>query len=259
MPKQIRLTVIAHSALVHSSFFILQIPWQKGNQIPRLVSPSLVVRIFYLWLLTRNLPTHVLCLVGLCILILALAIPFAELIIGNKYGDEASCSSMGISFKTWLYIKGGTAVAVSAVLFFIWLLIGAVMFWRDCSSLEPRPLNIMMWCSLIFGFLGCCGAGTYLLSHKSGIFHNLSVRHHRSFHKKRLWIASSHCFVHFVSFQCPVKLNDNNLFLYHRWEREVSCYWRQCYSISMLKREWTPPPPFQFLNPNHRNRHRNHP
>lgn len=37
---------------------------------------------------------------------------------------------------------------------FSWLVVGAVMFWRDCPNLYPSQMNDLMWATLIIGFIG---------------------------------------------------------------------------------------------------------
>lgn len=37
---------------------------------------------------------------------------------------------------------------------FSWLIVGAVMFWRDCPNLYPSQMNDLMWATLIIGFIG---------------------------------------------------------------------------------------------------------
>jgi len=111
--------------------------------------------------------------------------PVAELIIGATHqGDYSVCSTSLPSPPVWLIVKGsvglffGTyillmlvalktedeAVCTIVALFFVpfvlslffqfaWLIVGSVMFWRDCMHLEPTQLNDMMWASLIIGYV----------------------------------------------------------------------------------------------------------
>jgi hypothetical protein len=37
---------------------------------------------------------------------------------------------------------------------FCWLIVGGVMFWRDCPNLYPSQMNDLMWATLIIGFIG---------------------------------------------------------------------------------------------------------
>jgi hypothetical protein len=37
---------------------------------------------------------------------------------------------------------------------FAWLIVGAVLFWRDCPDAGPKVFNNTMWAMLIMGFLG---------------------------------------------------------------------------------------------------------
>lgn len=34
----------------------------------------------------------------------------------------------------------------------IWLTVGCIIFWRDCSDLKPKPINTLYWIVLICGF-----------------------------------------------------------------------------------------------------------
>ena len=35
-----------------------------------------------------------------------------------------------------------------------WLIVGSVMFWRDCPNLYPSQMNGLMWATLILGLIG---------------------------------------------------------------------------------------------------------
>lgn len=37
---------------------------------------------------------------------------------------------------------------------FAWLIVGSVMFWRDCFNLKPEEVNSLMWACLINGYIG---------------------------------------------------------------------------------------------------------
>lgn len=44
---------------------------------------------------------------------------------------------------------------IPIVLFrFAWLIVGAILFWRDCPHLSPTSVNNLMWATLILGFFG---------------------------------------------------------------------------------------------------------
>ena len=34
-----------------------------------------------------------------------------------------------------------------------WIIIGSVMFWRDCYHIQPKEINTMMWITLISGYV----------------------------------------------------------------------------------------------------------
>ena len=41
---------------------------------------------------------------------------------------------------------------------FCWIIVGAVLFWRDCSRCEPKPVKNLMWAVLILDLLGLLSA-----------------------------------------------------------------------------------------------------
>lgn len=110
------------------------------------------------------------------IAICALGFPLYELCIGIIYkNDISACSTMQIDVSTWLIVKSvitisaillvGICVAtknkiiglgllmVSRIFIFIWLIVGSVLFFRDCIKIEPAIVNISMWVIIITGFL----------------------------------------------------------------------------------------------------------
>jgi hypothetical protein len=114
-------------------------------------------------------------------LIISLALHVTEIVIGAKYKDDVICDTNVIAIPTWLIVKGLASilyVSLFCIAFvagveestdllnivaipimivgsfeFIWLIIGSVIFWRDCNDLEPQSVNTMMWCSLIIGYV----------------------------------------------------------------------------------------------------------
>ena len=125
------------------------------------------------------------CLViSLLVIAFLIIIPFFEIYFGYKYGDEIICQpqpqSVSISIKYWLIIKGCVSViGVISVLimllclgsksllyyilnvitnlfiFFnlVWVITGSVIFWVDCNNLYPKEINILMYISLIYGYI----------------------------------------------------------------------------------------------------------
>jgi len=112
------------------------------------------------------------------------ALPVAQLIIGVIFKDEVVCETNIVSIPNWLIIKGSSVLfmamfsfvfsiakamknncimrwlSVFCVLFYLsclfnlgWLIVGSVVFWRDCNDLTPKPVNTMMWCSLIIDYV----------------------------------------------------------------------------------------------------------
>ena len=126
------------------------------------------------------------CCGGLLILLLLgvfLALPITQLVMVAKYSDQIICNSF-LQPKVWLIVKAVTdlfviicccficsakftenrcILAMASILFvpflfasvfeLVWLIIGSVMFWRDCLHMDPEPINTLMWCSLIIGYV----------------------------------------------------------------------------------------------------------
>jgi len=120
------------------------------------------------------------CFLYICIMSCILALPIAELCIALIYKNEIICESeIGIDIVTWLVIK--SIVTISTVLViscffmigkdspvfrlvylikiiiyifnFSWLIVGSLIFWRDCYDLQPESVNTFMWISLILGYV----------------------------------------------------------------------------------------------------------
>jgi hypothetical protein len=34
-----------------------------------------------------------------------------------------------------------------------WLIVGSILFWRDCPGVSPSIVNTTMWISLIYGYV----------------------------------------------------------------------------------------------------------
>lgn len=115
-----------------------------------------------------------------------LILPIFELVLYSIYKNKISnCSSEIMSIDTWIVIDGINGLMLGSMflslmifgicdlnasniftkfaMFFVyifslfsfsWLIIGSVLFWRDCPSLEPKPINDLMYAVLILGYIG---------------------------------------------------------------------------------------------------------
>lgn len=107
---------------------------------------------------------------------LLLALPITELVMSGKYFDQIVCDSF-LSLRIWLIVKASFSIALIAffaisyfgmasqnkalnimcfltdLFIFAWIILGAIMFWHDCPNFEPKPVNTLMYCSLIIGFI----------------------------------------------------------------------------------------------------------
>lgn len=111
------------------------------------------------------------------------SLPIAELIMATKYSDNMVCNSSFISPYVWLIVEGVTGLIFSICILIIsihsyvnnkntlnsvlaqwfnipliiiflfncaWIIIGSVMFLRDCIDIEPKAINTIFWTTLIF-------------------------------------------------------------------------------------------------------------
>ena len=115
---------------------------------------------------------------GLCVL------PFPIIQIVYSYNNPVVCDTnkFPFSINLWLYVESGFTISVFLYTVFIlslsktkkieshtliynlaivfqlaWLIVGSVQFWRDCPYIEPKSVNIIMWITLIFGFVRFIG------------------------------------------------------------------------------------------------------
>lgn len=115
---------------------------------------------------------------NLCfIIIFLLLLPISELYFALNYGDQISCQTQPITLKFWLNIKGVYTLLITFLLIisyylnkksfliyyiirligvffnFLWLIEGSVLFWQYCNNLKPYNINILMYLSLIIGYI----------------------------------------------------------------------------------------------------------
>ena len=116
------------------------------------------------------------------------ALPIYELCIALIYkNDITTCSTTipGLDISTWLIVKavvticaliavvpcllidkikfaGQVVLGLFNLFIFIWLIIGSVIFFKDCNNLKPEIVNVSMWIIIILGFLQIlCSKGAY--------------------------------------------------------------------------------------------------
>ena len=144
-----------------------------------------------------NENTYYFLITGLCfslifliIIFILFALPFSEIYLGIKYGDRISCSSkiINIPLKNWLILKGSITllnifslatvfaftdktiayyiIYIINIIFSVyniaWLITGSIIFWGYCKNLEPENINILMYFSLILGYIGFFNQITFL-------------------------------------------------------------------------------------------------
>jgi hypothetical protein len=112
---------------------------------------------------------YIFCILLICALIYVF--PIIQIIYANMYHDSVCYTRMNLSISGWLYTNGmfeiivSTAYLVSKILYcntfskfllfsgqlftFIWLIIGSVLYFRDCSDIKPHSLNDLMISTII--------------------------------------------------------------------------------------------------------------
>ena len=80
------------------------------------------------------------------------------LTVSGSMGIVAGCMCLimmlGAAKESTLIVTFGTIVIYLCSIFqLIWLILGSVMFWRDCHNATPSRLNDMMWAALIIGYI----------------------------------------------------------------------------------------------------------
>jgi hypothetical protein len=117
--------------------------------------------------------------ISLCAVItILLGFPVIEIYYGIFYFNKIDCiSSINIPIDVWLIVKGLSSMLniisscviikneirskiifshiliVNNIFTFIWLILGSIIYWRDCSYCKPESVNILMNFSLILGFM----------------------------------------------------------------------------------------------------------
>jgi len=77
--------------------------------------------------------------------------------------------------STWLYVLASVAISsiiilpcakyidkyiydnisfIYSLFGFIWLIVGSVIYWRDCSSIEPKTFNDFIYAILLISWIG---------------------------------------------------------------------------------------------------------
>ena len=120
-------------------------------------------------------------IVFFCMLSCLLALPASEMTLALLYKNDIVCKSdLHVNIFEWLVIKSSINIGLLITFFILfilnnkdtcyysfmfsiyyiislfnfgWLILGSVLFWRDCYNLEPTSVNILMWISLIMGYI----------------------------------------------------------------------------------------------------------
>lgn len=114
--------------------------------------------------------------------LLFLIMPTLEFFFASYYQNKTKCNNSLMNLSVWLVIKGITSYlsiicllfsiisdrqtlfytvcspfSIILILFIIvWLIIGSVIFFKDCLNVEETELNTFMYISLISGYITTC-------------------------------------------------------------------------------------------------------
>lgn len=114
--------------------------------------------------------------------LLFLIMPTLEFFFATYYQSKTKCDKSLVNLSVWLIIKAITSylsiiclllsilsdrqtlyytvcspISIILILFIIvWLIIGSVIFFKDCLNVEESDLNTFMYISLISGYITTC-------------------------------------------------------------------------------------------------------
>ena len=122
----------------------------------------------------------------LVMLTIFMTLPITDIFFGFYYfNDDDICNSrINISIPLWLLVKGAVKIfssiliivyhlckrdsfcanftaiiyIISYLFILIWVIIGTIMFQRDCYNLKPKELNTFMWITLILEIIFVLGS-----------------------------------------------------------------------------------------------------
>lgn len=112
-------------------------------------------------------------------LLLFAVIPILELLFAELYRNKTICNGSLLKLSDWLFVKGCfTLFSICCLIFSVmsdrqskmykvcfpfsfilifftqvWLILGSVIFFRDCLNVEDVELNTFMYISIISGYI----------------------------------------------------------------------------------------------------------
>uniref|UniRef100_A0A6C0ECL6 Uncharacterized protein n=1 Tax=viral metagenome TaxID=1070528 RepID=A0A6C0ECL6_9ZZZZ len=114
------------------------------------------------------------------------ALPISELVIATKFKNDIDCeSNVGVSLYQWLITDAAMVISLVGFIFllftiafitnsngmmnimfvsflllipyvifnFAWLIVGSIIFWRDCVHVNPSEVNTIMWVVLLIKWI----------------------------------------------------------------------------------------------------------
>jgi hypothetical protein len=132
-----------------------------------------------------------LTLLSFIIICFVLCIPILDIYFGFVFQDEIICQTNLIPINKWLIIKGIfninyiiisiifvcsdfkscmyclclPIITVAQIFNFSWLIVGGIVFFRDCPCLVPVEINTYMYFSIIIGIISLFNSN-YISSYK---------------------------------------------------------------------------------------------
>lgn len=109
------------------------------------------------------------------------ALGVANIVMSVIYKSDITCDSNILGLDSWMLIFGIVIVSMvvlaahvhkirynqsfvnicglALIFLFVWTIVGAVIFWRDCVHTDPNSIRIFMWVDLIVSILLFCIGG----------------------------------------------------------------------------------------------------
>ena len=122
----------------------------------------------------KTTDTTMLCCQTVCLLMCLLPLPITQIVFSyNNYPIVCPANTFLFDINFWLYVEATSSLLMVLNAIFMlscsqvfvithiigstfqvaWIIVGGILFWRDCPSIEPQSVNILMWFTLIAGIM----------------------------------------------------------------------------------------------------------
>jgi hypothetical protein len=116
---------------------------------------------------------EMLCCQAVCLAMCLLPLPITQIVYSANNPITCPANTFPFDINFWLYVEATATLLMilNTILMLIcsqvfvithvigstfqmaWIIVGAIQFWRDCPTIEPQSVNILMWFTLIAGIM----------------------------------------------------------------------------------------------------------